>query len=89
MGHVPRPLLVVVAALLALCVVGGFVIGLMPSLKRGAGDDDDTAASDGAPASTPRALPPAAPPPTEAAPGAPPSPTPSPQPKLPADLPPV
>jgi hypothetical protein len=40
MGHVPRPLLILVAALLALCMAGGFVIGLAPSLKRGAADEE-------------------------------------------------
>lgn len=43
MGTVPRPLLALVAALLALCVVVGFSLGILPSLKRGAAADEEEA----------------------------------------------
>jgi len=72
MGHVPRPLLAIVAFLLALCIAGGFALGLMPSLKHSAADDEETAPTAGATVAassapvqdaTPLAEPPPPPPP--------------------------
>jgi hypothetical protein len=43
MGNIPKPLLVAVTALLTLCIIGGFALGLLPSLKRGSASDDEEA----------------------------------------------
>ena len=43
MGTLPRPLLALVAAILGLCVVVGFALGVLPSLRRGAAADDEEA----------------------------------------------
>jgi translation initiation factor IF-2 len=43
MGTIPRPLLALVAAILGLCIVAGFALGILPSLRRGAAADDEEA----------------------------------------------
>lgn len=49
MGRVPRPLLVVVTAVLLTCGVGGFVLGLSQTLPRSApASDEETASIPGA-----------------------------------------
>ena len=43
MGTLPKPLLALVAAILGLCIVVGFAMGILPSLRRGAAADDEEA----------------------------------------------
>ena len=43
MGTIPKPLLTLVAAILGLCILAGFALGILPSLRRGAAADDEEA----------------------------------------------
>jgi len=103
MGTIPRPLLALVAAILGLCIIAGFALGILPSLRRGAAADDEespvAAVSDASSNGVRDAQPLSEPPPLpakaksadkEAASDAPPSDAAPPAaPKLPNDLPPT